>query len=112
MMMAVSVTALLILNRHHAALPDARPRLESLLAAYDRLCRRTGKVARCRRPAEGPHEYLSAMCTQRPDLAAELRTLFDMYVRLRYDGINDEQLRRKFLAAVRSFRPTGQTVAG
>jgi len=110
-MMAVSVTGLLILigiiQRYRA-----RPKLDSLLAAYERLCQRTGTVARCRQPAEGPHEYLAAMCAQRPDLAAELRTLFDMYVRLRYDGINDEQLRHQFLAAVRGFRPTGQTVAG
>ena len=110
-MMAVSVTGLLILigiiQRYRA-----RPKLDSLRAAYSRLCRRTGRVARCRQPAEGPHEYLAAMCAQRPDLAAELRTLFDMYVRLRYDGIDDEQLRQRFLAAVRGFRPTGQTVAG
>lgn len=103
-MMAVSVTGLLILigiiQRYRA-----RPKLDSLLAAYERLCRRTGKAARRRQPAEGPHEYLAAMCARRPDLAGELRTLFDMYVRLRYDGIDDEPLKRKFLAAVRGFRP-------
>ncbi len=102
--MAVSITVLLILigivQRYRA-----RPRLNSLMVAYDRLCRRTGKVTRSRKPAEGPHEYLTAICRQRPDLAGELRTLFNMYVRLRYDGINDKQMLRQFLAAVRAFRP-------
>jgi transglutaminase-like putative cysteine protease len=109
--MAVSVTALLILigliQRYRA-----QPRPDGLLATYNRLCQRTGKVVRDRRPAEGPHEYLAAMCAQRPDLATELRRLFGMYVQLRYDGIVNEQLRRKFFAAVRVFRPTDQTAAG
>jgi len=90
----------------------AQPRPDGLLAAYNRLCQRIGKVARGRRPVEGPDEYLAAICTQRPDLATELRRLFDMYVQLRYDGIANEQLRRKFFAAVRVFRPTDQTAAG
>ncbi len=102
--MAVSVTGLLILigllQRYRA-----RPKLDHLLAAYKRLCRRTGKVTRERRAAEGPHEYLIAICTARPDLAAELQPLFDMYIRLRYDGVNDQQLKRAFLAAVYNFRP-------
>jgi hypothetical protein len=109
--MAVSVTALLILigliQRYRA-----QPRPDGLLATYNRLCQRTGKVVRDRRPAEGPHEYLAAMCAQRPDLATELRRLFGMYVQLRYDGIVNEQLRRKFFAAVRVFRPSDQTAAG
>jgi len=90
----------------------ARPRLDELLVAYHQLCRRTASIARGRLPAEGPHEYLAAMCTQRPDLAAKLRSLFDMYIRLRYDGINDAQLRRRFLADVRAFRPAATPAAG
>jgi len=109
--MAVSVTALLILigimQRYRA-----RPRPDVLLDAYNRLCQQTGKVARDRWPAEGPHEYLAAMCVQRPDLATELRRLFGMYIQLRYDGIVNEQLKQKFFAAVRVFRPTVQTAAG
>jgi protein-glutamine gamma-glutamyltransferase len=109
--MAISVTGLLIVigiaQRYRA-----RPRLDELLTAYNRLCQRTGKVMRARQPAEGPHEYLAAMCRQRPDLALELRTLFDMYVRLRYDGNNDAQLRQKFLAEAQAFRPAVHPAAG
>jgi transglutaminase-like putative cysteine protease len=109
--MAVSITALLIIigivQRYRT-----RPRPDPLLFAYNRLCRRTEKAARGRRPSEGPQDYLTAICAQRPDLSAELHQLFDMYIRLRYDGIDDEQLRRKFLAAVRAFRPSDQAVAG
>jgi len=109
--MALSVTGLLIViglvQRYRA-----RPRLDDLLTAYNRLCQRTGKVMRVRRPTEGPHEYLAAMCRQRPDLAGELRTLFDMYVRLRYDGNNDALLRQKFLTEAQAFRPSVQTAAG
>ena len=109
--MAVSITALLIIigivQRYRS-----RPRPDRLLLAYNRLCRHTGKAARSRRPAEGPHEYLAAICALRPDLSGELRQLFDMYISLRYDGINDEPLRRKFQAAVRTFRPAERAVPG
>ena len=108
--MAVSVTLLLIIigivQRYRA-----RPRPDPLLTAYNKLCLRTGKVSRGRRPSEGPDEYLAVMCAQRPDLAAELRWMFGMYVRLRYDGIVDERLRKKFLTAVQAFRPTVRTAA-
>ena len=109
--MAVSITALLIIigivQRYRS-----RPRPDRLLLAYNRLCRHTGKAARSRRPAEGPHEYLAAICALRPDLSGELRQLFDMYISLRYDGINDEPLRRKFFAAVRTFRRAERAVPG
>ncbi|HJP38844.1 MAG: DUF3488 and transglutaminase-like domain-containing protein [Gammaproteobacteria bacterium] len=102
--MVVSITGLLILGGSIQRYRE-RPKLNRLLTAYQRLCRRAGKVSRCRQPAEGPHEYLAAVCLQRPDLAAELHTLFNMYVQLRYDGIDDEQLRQKFFSASRAFRP-------
>jgi len=102
--MAVSITGLLILigllQRYRT-----RPRPDRLIAAYNRLCQRSARIVRCRQPAEGPQEYLLMLCEQRPDLADELRALFDMYVELRYDGIDDKRLRRRFLAAVRAFRP-------
>ena len=113
MVMAVSITGLLILIGIVQRV-RMKPRLDDLLIAYERLCQRTGKVARYRRPSEGPHEYLAALCAQRPDLSTELCALFDMYIRLRYDGIEDDrqQLRRRFLAAVRAFRPTALPTAG
>ena len=109
--MTVSITALLVLigvvQRYRA-----KPKPDCLLLAYNQLCRRAGKAARSRRPAEGPQEYLAAVCTRRPDLADELRRLFEMYIRLRYDGIDDESLRQRFLAAVRAFRPDDRTAPG
>jgi len=111
--MAVSITGLLIIigvvQRYRM-----RPRLDDLLVAYESLCRRTGKVVRCRQPSEGPHEYLAVLCEQRPDLSTELRALFELYIQLRYDGIDDnkQQLRHQFLSAVQAFRPTGLSAAG
>ena len=108
--MAVSVTLLLIIIGL-AQRYQARPRRDAVHAAYDRLCLRTGRVAGFRQPSEGPHEYLAALNDRRPDLATELRILFQMYVQLRYDGINDERLRRRFVATARAFRPGDRSTA-
>jgi transglutaminase-like putative cysteine protease len=109
--MTLSITALLIIigiaQRYRA-----RPRLDDLLIAYNSLCQRTGKIIRARRSAEGPDEYLAALCIERPDLSGELRALFSMYVRLRYDGSNDVQLRHKFFADIKAFRPVVQPAVG
>ncbi len=105
--MAVSVTILLViiglLQRY-----IGRPRQDALQIGYQRLCARAGRAARARRPSEGPDEYCAALCTLRPDLAADIRRLFGSYVRLRYDGLNDAHRAQEFTRAVRRFRPRSQ----
>lgn len=104
--MTVCVTLFLIiiglLHRHR------KPALDSVQKNYQRLCRRTAHVSRPRKPSEGPVEYAThagAMC---PHLADEIRYLFNMYVRLRYERSPHEELVQKFNRAVRRFHPARQ----
>ena len=107
--MTVCVTLLLIfiglMNRHR------KPALDRVQKAYQRLCQRTARVSRSRKPTEGPSEYATEVGAMRPDLAAEVRYLFNMYVRLRYEQKPDESLVKKFNDAVRRFRPSRRPVA-
>jgi transglutaminase-like putative cysteine protease len=89
----------LVQRRYHQPVNDP------LGKTYQRLCARAEKVGRKRLPVEGPHEYATALEKIRPDLAGELRTLFEMYIALRYDGRNNDDLMQKFRSAVRQFRP-------
>ena len=82
-----------------------QPRVDPLQKSYQLLCARTGLISRQRRPSEGPQEYADAICKLRPELAADLKDLFTMYVHLRYDGPTDEQSKQNFLQAVDHFRP-------
>jgi hypothetical protein len=102
--MAVSVTSLLIgiglWQRHYL-----RPRRDRVQAAYQQLCKRLERVARPRRPQEGPREYADAVRALRPDLGAESARLFDAYIAIRYDGRANPGAARAFIEAVRRFRP-------
>jgi len=101
--MTVCVTLFLIIigliNRHR------KPTLDRVQKIYQRLCQRTARVTRSRKPTEGPREYATEVGTMRPDLDSEVRYLFNLYVRLRYERQADESLVKKFNDAVRRFRP-------
>jgi hypothetical protein len=101
--MTVCVTLFLIviglLHRHR------KPALDAALKTYQNLCQRTARVSRTRKPTEGPIEYASEVSAMRPDLADEVRYLFNMYVRLRYENPSDDRLLQKFIASVRRFQP-------
>ncbi|UCG72486.1 MAG: DUF3488 domain-containing transglutaminase family protein [Chromatiales bacterium] len=79
--------------------------LDPLARAYRELCARTARAARARQPAEGPEEYATAVAGLRPELQADLKSLFGAYARLRYDGAASDQRVARFAAAVRRFRP-------
>jgi transglutaminase-like putative cysteine protease len=89
----------LVQRRYH------RPAGDQLGKTYQQLCARAEKTGRRRLVSEGPLEYATALEKLRPDLAAELRTLFEMYTTLRYDGQNSHYLMQKFRSAVKRFRP-------
>ena len=73
--------------------------------AYATLCRRTGRAARPRRLTEGPAEYADAVIDLRPDLGAQVRELFTMYIQLRYEAPAGPRLLDQFVDAVKRFRP-------
>lgn len=83
-----------------------RARPDLLRRTYQRLCKRTGKLVRNRRPSEGPREYARALATSRPDIERELQQLFGMYLQLRYEGASGNRtLIKRFIRAVNAFNP-------
>lgn len=71
---------------------------------YALLCRRLAAAVRPRAAAESPAHYAAAVAAARPDLAAEVRRLTDLYLRLRYGGATDPALSRELARSVRRFR--------
>ena len=99
---ALSITLFLIVvalwqRKYH------RPRIDPLQRVYQRLCARAARTGRHRLPSEGPREYATALARLRPDLANEIKGLFGMYIRLRYEGAEDATLAEKFEYAVKKF---------
>ena len=88
-----------------------QPRVDNIQKSYQKLCARTGQVTRRRHPSEGPQEYADAIGKLRPDLATDLKDLFTMYVRLRYDGSANEKSTKIFLNAVENFKPSPLSTA-
>lgn len=73
--------------------------------AYLELCRRLAPLVRPRGPAEAPSRYAEAVAAARPDLAADVRLMTDMYLRLRYAAPADADLARRLERLVTRFRP-------
>jgi len=88
-----------------------QPRVDNIQKSYQKLCARTGQVTRPRHPSEGPQEYADAIGKLRPDLATDLKDLFTMYVRLRYDGSANDKSTKIFLSAVENFKPSPLSTA-
>jgi hypothetical protein len=98
-MMIVMVTLALALRHRDGRRRDAGARL------YAEFCRRLGPVVRPRGPGETAAHYAEAVATARPDLAAEVRVMTDLYLRLRYGGPADTDLERRLALMLRRFRP-------
>jgi transglutaminase-like putative cysteine protease len=93
------VLALLMLRKLRAQRPDP------VAAVYARFCQRLARRGLTRHPSEGPAAFSKRAATAHPELAAAIKTISDLYIRLRYGNearpaeIGD--LRR----AVAAFRP-------
>ncbi len=64
------------------SVPTARP--DRLARAYSRLCSKLGRAGLSRAPHQGPLSYADAVGSQRPDLAAGVRSLLEQYASLRF----------------------------
>jgi transglutaminase-like putative cysteine protease len=79
-----------------------RPRhREPVQRAYDALCRKLAKQSLPRHPHEGPDDYLNRVAQARPELAATLTTLRELYLGLRYGPAPDESQLRQFIQTVK-----------
>jgi transglutaminase-like putative cysteine protease len=72
---------------------------------YATLCRRLATIVRPRGPAETAAHYAEAVASARPDLAAGIRAMTELYLRLRYGGVPDPDLERRLAVMIRNFRP-------
>ena len=61
----------------------ARPP-DALARAYARLCRKLARSVLLRLPQQGPLDFAAAVSARRPDLAGDVRPLFERYAQLRY----------------------------
>ncbi len=101
----LGVLALIVALLFGAYLIVTRPRAPSLdpvSRTYRKFCRRLARLGLVRAPHEGALDYAERSAAARPDLAAELRTISNEYLQLRYRGRGDTQA---FVRRVAGFRP-------
>ncbi len=103
MVCAATVSIILLLFtwltlRNRGAKPDP------LEESWQYLCNRLARLARQRKPGEAPTEYAAVLIAARPELAAPLRSLTELYLRLRYEGIPERAEVLRFRRLVRQFR--------
>ena len=79
---------------------------DPVVRLYGSFCRRMARVGLQRDAWEGPRTFMQRIGQQRPDLAAELTTIEQLYLRLRYGAGSQTDL-RVFRQRVRRFRPGG-----
>ena len=72
---------------------------------YERFCRRLAACLRPPAPGETAQHYAAAVAAARPDLAAEVQAMTELYLRLRYGGIADPEGEREFSRRLRGLRP-------
>ena len=100
---AATVSTILLLFtwltlRNQGAEPDP------LEQSWQYLCKRLARLSRPRKPGEAPTEYAAVLIAAQPELAAPLRSLTALYLRLRYEGIPDRTEVLRFRRLVRQFR--------
>ncbi|MCL4776315.1 MAG: DUF3488 domain-containing protein [Gammaproteobacteria bacterium] len=81
-----------------------RPR-DRMARLYERFCRRLAACLRPPAPGETAQHYAAAVAAARPDLAAEVQAMTELYLRLRYGGGIDPEGEREFSRRLRGFRP-------
>jgi transglutaminase-like putative cysteine protease len=95
--LSLLVTAALMLRK--------RTEPDPVRALYDRFCARLARAGLARRPSEGPRDYAARCVAARPDLGPQVRAITELYVRLRYGGLQGRNPERLLRDRVRRFRP-------
>lgn len=80
---------------------DADP----VLRAWRRVTSRLTRIGLAPAIAEGPQRYSERVARARPDLAAEMHDIGELYIAIRYGGRHDEDTVATFTRRVRQFRP-------
>lgn len=99
--LAVGVTAVAAMIRLHRS----RPRKDPVGRGYEKFCKKLGRAGLVRPPCMGPGDYAAYVVGRRPELAAAVESITDVYIRLRYRQACDPGLEKRFLRRVRAFNP-------
>ncbi len=104
--LALSITAVLALisiGMVWYMRPPADP--DPVMRAWRKVKRRLRRANVPTADNEGPCDYAARVGRVRPDLAKEVNSLAQQFVRIRYAGANDTKTRRAFLRACAQFHP-------
>lgn len=82
----------------------ATPR-DPAVAAYRRFCAKLAREGLTRREEEGPDDYAARVTGARPELAANVARITELYIALRYRRLPDPSALKQLRQAVWSFRP-------
>ena len=80
-------------------------RLDPVVKAYTHYNRKLVRIGVTRAPHEGPLDFCRRASSLRPDLAAELQSITELYVRCRYAGALNPETVQALKAAVKAFAP-------
>lgn len=102
--LAVAVGVLLPLIGWTILRPPGHAR-DPAATLYQRFCRRLARRGLARAAHEGPRRYAARVATARPDLAAAVARITDLYVGLRYAATAPADGLAALRRALRGFRP-------
>lgn len=73
---------------------------------YETFCRRMAAIGLARETREGPLDYANRSSRERPDLAAQIREISQLYIGLRYGPHQTRSQQQALRDRVRDFRPS------
>lgn len=81
------------------------PSPDPVVRAWQRVCEQLAAAGYPRARHEGPQAYGERVARARPDLAADMRTLASLYIRLRYAPRPSARIEQDFIKRAAGFRP-------
>ncbi|MEW8506695.1 MAG: DUF3488 and transglutaminase-like domain-containing protein [Candidatus Thiodiazotropha sp.] len=105
-LITLGIVAILLLIVGLNIIRQGRQLLSPTQQAYRRFCHKLSRVGISRRSYEGPMDFAERAARNRPDLASQITTISDLYIKLRYASMErDRRQQRSFARLVRQFRP-------
>lgn len=87
------------------ALRTTRLSHDAVHRIYLVFCAKLARIGLARKPAQGPRDYAEAISASRPDLSKKVRSIVDLYIRLRYGWGGDMTDLKRFKVLVKTFDP-------
>ncbi|MBS3754232.1 MAG: DUF3488 domain-containing transglutaminase family protein [Desulfobacterales bacterium] len=91
----------------YAVLQFRRPRArkDPVSKYYEKFCRKLARAGPARPAGMGPKDYAAFAADRRPDLREEVKTITDLYIRMRYGGDTNTETLTHFKNRVHKFKP-------